>query len=141
MAFSTQAPILIAEDNADDAFLLVHRLRKAGVRNPTRVFVDGNELLAHLRHAHSVGEQPPCIVFLDLWMPECSGFDVLRAAQHEDALRHIPFVLMTGSERPSELDQAASSGAAAVLRKFPSLAMLAATVAQCQALPQYRAAV
>jgi CheY-like chemotaxis protein len=67
----------------------------------------------------------PCLVLLDLMMPEMTGSEFLDAARARGLLREIPVVLMTGS-RIYEMPV----GASALLRKPMSLRELRSLIAR-----------
>lgn len=77
-----QFPILIAEDDENDAIILERALRKVGFMNPVRFCRDGTEVISYLR-----GDEPyqdrsifpfPLIVITDLKMPKMGGIEVLK---------------------------------------------------------------
>ena len=121
-------PILITDDEADDAFLLEHRLRKAGVPNPILLFRDGDELLQYFAALPRSTEGKPLLLLLDLKMPMLDGFDVLAAVRTEARLRGLPVTVITSSTRPVDRDRALGAGADGFLEKFPSPAELAGVV-------------
>ena len=44
-------PILLAEDNEDDIFLMERAFKKAKLTNPLRIVSDGEQALAYLKRA------------------------------------------------------------------------------------------
>jgi CheY-like chemotaxis protein len=116
-------PILIADDDADDQFMLRRALEKSNVRNPIIAFNDGDDLLEYL---DAVPDAPPCLLFLDLNMPRLTGFDVLAHLQQR-RLAVTP-VVISGSEREEDIDRAKRLGAIDYLVKFPAPARLAEIV-------------
>src|SRR5678815_464198 len=90
-----QAPILIAEDDANDVFLLRRAFQKAGMCQPVVVLRNGQEVVDYLAQqrpaaAHS-DRNFPALMFLDLKMPLMDGFDAvsythLRAHETPDHL-------------------------------------------------------
>jgi signal transduction histidine kinase len=61
-------------------------------------------------------ELRPDLIFLDLVMPDLSGFEVLRRMQNCPDTRNIPVVIVTGREM-TEQQRASTSGVVAYLRK------------------------
>ena len=70
--------------------------------------------------AHKIRAAPPDVVVLDVVMPVESGIDLCRRLKAANETRHIPIVLLTGS------DLADTAGADALVRKpFSPLELLA----------------
>jgi two-component system chemotaxis response regulator CheY len=51
-------------------------------------------------------------VVSDINMPNLSGFDLLKAVKADDALKHVPVLLVTAEARKEDIVLAAQSGAA-----------------------------
>jgi two-component system response regulator len=128
-------PILITDDEADDAFLLEHRLRKAGVLNPILIFRDGDQLLQYFAETSQTPEAKPLLLLLDLKMPMLDGFDVLAAVRAQARLRGLPVTVITSSTRPVDRDRALGAGADEFLEKFPSDLELAGVVERASRHP------
>ena len=56
-------------------------------------------------------------VVSDINMPNMNGFDLLKAIKAEDALRHIPVLMVTAEARKEDIVLAAQSGAAGYIVK------------------------
>ena len=73
---------LIVEDQENDAFFLMHALKKAGLTNPAQVVEDGKEAIDYLSgegiYADRTIYPVPSVIFLDLKLPQVSGFEVLQ---------------------------------------------------------------
>ena len=54
------------------------------------------------------------MIFLDLMLPEMSGWEILRDLQADSATRDIPVILCSGL---NEVEEGLEAGAAACLRK------------------------
>jgi CheY-like chemotaxis protein len=90
---STQAStawILIVEDDSDFRDTLTDLLQIEGYR--VTQASNGREALAQLRK-----RTPPCIILLDLMMPEMNGWQFREEQLKDDRLREIPVVVMTAS--------------------------------------------
>lgn len=59
----------------------------------------------------------PDIVFTDLMMPEMDGFHVLDAAKSDDALKHIPIVVLTNLSTTDDANKVTVKGAAGIMVK------------------------
>jgi CheY-like chemotaxis protein len=121
-------PILIADDEADDVFLIQRRLKKAGVSNPILVFRDGEELLNFFGQMDARRDGMPLLLLLDLKMPLLDGFDVLAWMRAEARLRGLPVAVITSSTRGVDRDRAVAAGANEFYEKFPTENELAALV-------------
>jgi len=89
--------VLIVEDDHStrEAFLELARIigvEPIGARN-------GREALTHLR-----GGLRPCLIVLDIAMPEMDGFAFRREQLGDPALADIPVVVMTGGGWDVETD-------------------------------------
>ena len=101
---ATAIEILLVEDNPGDVRLTQEALRDAKVRNHLHVVSDGVEAMAFLRRqgAHT-GAPRPDLILLDLNLPKKSGREVLEEIKQDDALRHIPVVILTTSQAEQDV--------------------------------------
>ncbi len=105
--------ILMADDDPDDQELTRDALAHAHVVNEVRCVEDGQELLDYLRregkYAGPDADAPrPGIILLDLNMPRMDGREALAEIKSDDALCHIPVIILTTSK--DEEDVVASYG-------------------------------
>ncbi len=100
-------PILIAEDDENDAIILERALRKVGFANPFRFCRDGTEVLEYLR-----GEGPyqdrkkfpfPRMLITDLKMPKMGGIEILKWLYHHPSYNLIPKIVLTASKHASDV--------------------------------------
>ena len=126
-----QNVILVAEDDADDLYLLRRLLNKAGVKNPVVSCRNGDEVISFLRAAAANAEKAvrPCLVFLDIKMPKLDGFEVLRWIRKQTTLRTLPVVMLSGSDEPQDIARATELGANRYLIKHPSSDVIAELLA------------
>lgn len=114
MEFATQ-PILIVDDNDDDAFLMESLFGKLGITNPIRRVADGEEALAYFSGTGRYGNRGkfpfPALVLLDLNMPRRNGFEVLKWLKEQPGFRCIVVYILSASMRQVDVDQALSLGA------------------------------
>lgn len=95
--------ILLVEDNPGDVRLTREALKDAKVRNTLHVAMDGVQALAFLRKQGKYAAVPrPDLILLDLNLPKKNGREVLEEIKQDDALSHIPIVILTTSQ--AELD-------------------------------------
>ncbi len=96
--------ILLVEDNPGDVRLTKEALKDARVSNNLHVTMDGVEALAFLRKQGKHAAAPrPDLILLDLNLPKKNGREVLEEIKAEDALRHIPVVILTTSQAEQDV--------------------------------------
>jgi len=61
--------------------------------------------------------QPFDFVVSDINMPNMNGFELLQAIKADDALKHLPVLMVTAEARKEDIVQAAQSGAAGYIVK------------------------
>ncbi len=84
---SSSKLVLLVEDDESVKELLEFMVKKEGFRCATSA--DGEDAL---RQARSL---KPDLILLDLMLPRCGGFEVLRQLQEEDTAA-IPVIVVTG---------------------------------------------
>src|SRR5215468_8944283 len=109
------APVLVAEDDPNDVFLLRRAFQKAGVLNPLVVFHNGQEAIDYLSHAVTRSgldsNSGPVLLFLDLKMPLMDGFDVLTWLHARPGVKRMPVIVLTSSNQEKDIEQAKRLGA------------------------------
>jgi len=117
----TLETILLAEDDSDDVLQLGLALKEAGILNPLVVVPDGVEALDYFKGEGKYSDRAkfplPSLVLLDLHMPHMSGFEVLKWLRQDQALRHLPVVVLTASAMLTEVKTAYELGANSCLIK------------------------
>lgn len=95
------APILLVEDDKLDVKNVKRAFKTHGVTNPLFTVLNGEEALAFLRHEppyDQPGASPsPGVILLDLNMPVMGGLEFLHVYKQDDAIKHIPAVVLTTS--------------------------------------------
>jgi phosphoserine phosphatase RsbU/P len=84
---NSSSPILIVDDNADNRDLLSRILSKQGLS--TVMAENGQEAIDRLRSA------PIDLILLDIMMPVMGGIDALTLLKADEALRHIPVIVVS----------------------------------------------
>jgi CheY-like chemotaxis protein len=112
--------ILLAEDNANDAYLTMRALSLN--ESPSEVVLagDGAEVLDCLYRRgafQSRDDDSPTVVLLDLKMPKVNGLEVLRQIKTDAGLKKIPVVVFTSSREQADLAQSYQLGANAYVVK------------------------
>lgn len=99
--------ILLVEDNPGDVRLTEEALKESRISVNMRVAMDGMAALAMLRREGQYAGQPiPDLILLDLNMPKMDGRELLRQIKTDEALKHIPVVVLTTSAAEKDILQA-----------------------------------
>jgi CheY-like chemotaxis protein len=114
-------PILIAEDEDDEAYLLQRALKKAAISNPICLVKNGEQAIEYLAGAGSFTDRTqypaPLLVLLDLNMPKKSGFEVLAWIRTQPSLKGLAVDILSGSSREEDIERALLLGANLYLKK------------------------
>jgi CheY-like chemotaxis protein len=114
-------PILIVEDEADDAELLDYAFQKVGVENPRQILDNGEAAAAYIAGNGAFTDRSrfplPGLILLDLKLPLRSGFEVLEIIRADELARHIPVVVLTSSDNETDIQRAYRAGANSYLVK------------------------
>jgi signal transduction histidine kinase len=106
---SSDATILIVEDNPTNMGVLFNLLRKAKFRVLTAT--DGEEGLNHARLA------TPDLILLDVLMPGIDGFETCRLLKENPVTKDIPVIFMTALSETAEKLKGFDLGAADYITK------------------------
>lgn len=101
-----QGPIVIVDDDADDQYLYQKTLEKFQLSNPLLFFDNGLEALKYLKDSNS----DPFIIFCDINMPLMNGLQLREEMCKSSMLckKNTPFIFMSTSARPSDIEKATS---------------------------------
>jgi two-component system response regulator len=101
------ADILLVEDEANDAELVLAALKKRDISGDVVHLTDGDQFMDSIFYAslysswHDI--KIPKVILLDLKLKTVNGLDVLRLLKGDARARTIPVVVFTASEREIEL--------------------------------------
>jgi CheY-like chemotaxis protein len=112
--------ILLVEDNPADVKITQRALRESAVPVELIVVRDGQEAVDYLLRQppyDAVGWRSPDLILLDLNLPGMNGREVLERVRANDALRHVPVVVLTTSRRQEDVQQMYASGANTYIEK------------------------
>lgn len=90
-----QATVLLVEDSPTQALQARHVLEDAGYG--VCHVKSGEEAVVAAR------ESPPQLIISDVVMPGMSGYELCVAIKSDDALKHIPFILLTALDTPTDV--------------------------------------
>ena len=103
---TNQQPVTIVmiEDDEGHARLIERNIRRAGIANAVRHFLDGGTALDFL-FAHEEGPKAngPALILLDLNLPDMSGIDILRQIKENKYLKASPVVVLTTTDDSQEI--------------------------------------
>ena len=110
--------ILIVEDNEDHLALTLDALEDAGVSNPIHTAGTLREARAYLKGcSERTGDDLPCVILLDVRLPDGSGMDLLREIRQDPLLHLLPVVVLTSSDNTPDIHNAYQLGANSYLVK------------------------
>ncbi len=115
-------PVLLAEDDPNEVFLLRRAFTEAGITNPLVVAHNGKEAIEYLRGKGEFADRQehpePCLLLLDLKMPGMDGFDVLAWIQAQPVLHlTLPVIVITDSYNNADMERALALGARSLFVK------------------------
>ena len=123
-------PILIAEDDEDEALLLDHALKAIGISNPVLMVDNGEHVIAYLKGEGPFADRTtfplPGVLITDLKMPAVDGFELLEWLRHHPQFAIIPTLVFSNSAEPQDVQRAYALGANAYLVKPPEMEQLEA---------------
>jgi CheY-like chemotaxis protein len=104
------ALVMLIEDNADHAELIIRTLQEHRISNKVRHFFDGQTALDYLflrgEYADAAQNPRPHVILLDLRLPRVDGIDILKAIKRDESLKCIPVVILTTSEADKDVAKA-----------------------------------
>ncbi len=113
-------PVFIVEDNVDHLELTREALEEAGLQNRIDTAASVEEAMTYLRGCKAEGNGPPylpCVILLDIRLPDGSGMEVLRLAKQDPDLHPVPIVVLTSSADTPDIEKAYLLGANSYLVK------------------------
>ena len=111
-------PILLIEDNPDDAFITERAMTRGGIKNKLIVVNDGEMGINYLKKEGKFMDViSPILILLDLKMPKVDGFEVLKVIKKDKTLKKIPVIILTTSDRDKDIDRAFQLGCNSYLVK------------------------
>lgn len=127
--------LLLVEDDENDVLITRRALARAHIGNEMNVVRDGQQALDVLYAGAMSGRDSVGLVLLDLGLPKIDGREVLEKIWTDRRLRHIPVIVLTGSDGDEDMLRSYKSGALAYLRKPVQVDQLLRAIGD---LPGYR---
>ncbi len=110
--------IIMIEDDEGHARLIEKNIRRAGIANAIRHFVDGTTALDYLFHApDGPANNGPALILLDLNLPDMSGIDILGKIKADTRLKRTPVVVLTTTDDKQEIQRCYDLGANVYITK------------------------
>ena len=107
---TTDAALLVVDDNDDNRYTLTRRLNREGYKNLTMAG-NGREALDKLT------AQPFDLVLLDVMMPDMNGYEVLEQVKATPSLRDIPIIMISALDEVDSVIRCIELGAEDYLNK------------------------
>lgn len=108
-------PILIAEDDADDRYLLQTAFMEKGYSEKIDFVENGVELLNYLDNVYTNENLEvnalPGFILLDLNMPKKDGREVLKEIKQHPVFKKIPVIVFTTTKNEIEIKRCYELGA------------------------------
>ena len=122
--------ILIAEDDADDRFLLRSAFEENGYKDKLEFVENGVEMIEYLHRLAADNEVGlPRFILLDLNMPKKDGREVLKEIKQSPDLNKIPIIIFSTTNNEQEMRRCYELGANSYITKPNSFESLIKTVA------------
>ena len=124
--------ILVAEDDADDRFLMQTAFEEKGYEDKLEFVENGLELFSYLNEAQLSAKKDlmPRIILLDLNMPKKDGRQVLKEIKQHQVFKKIPIVVFTTTINEKEIMRCYELGANSYIVKPSTYDALLSTVEQ-----------
>ena len=110
MSSTTDLKFLVVDDFSTMRRIIRGLLKEMGCNNVDEA-EDGAVALTMLKNSHFD------FVVSDINMPNMNGFELLKAIKAEEALRHLPVLMVTAEARKEDIVLAAQTGASGYIVK------------------------
>jgi CheY-like chemotaxis protein len=98
--------IIMIEDDEGHARLIEKNIRRAGISNDIRHFLNGTSALDYLYNSpDGPAVNGPALILLDLNLPDMSGTEILSRIKGDGPLRRTPVVVLTTTDDKVEIQR------------------------------------
>ena len=109
------APVLYVEDDPNDVFFMQRAFHKTSALPPLQVVTHGQQALDYVEGRGIFTDRDryplPCLILLDLNLPQISGFEVLRRLRAHPVWRDLPVAIVSSSDLQQDIEKAKQLGA------------------------------
>ncbi|TMO88486.1 response regulator [Pseudoalteromonas spongiae] len=105
--------LILIDDDPDEAYIMRQALKKVDDEKTLTHFDDGREFVASIDGFSNSNS----LVLLDLNMPQCGGFDVLKLIKKNKNATNLPVVIYSNSNSPHDIELSYQYGANSYVRK------------------------
>ena len=108
--------ILLVEDNAEDAELIIRELKRHHFANNLVHVRDGEDALDFIFKTGKLSGLEeisfmPKVILLDINMPKMNGMQVLEKLKSDERTKKVPVVILTSSKEDPDIRQCTALGA------------------------------
>lgn len=115
-------PVMIVEDSEVDYETARRALKRFDSTIETLWCQSAEDAIDALSGAEAAAEPLPALIFMDINMPGAGGIAFLKKVKSgESSLKFLPVVMLSSSERQSDIDSCYSAGANGYLVKSADL--------------------
>ena len=98
--------IVMIEDDEGHARLIERNIRRAGISNHVRHFLDGTSALEYIFDGQDGPSlNGPALILLDLNLPDMSGTEILAKIKSVPHLKRTPVVVLTTTDDKTEIQR------------------------------------
>ena len=106
MTSNQPVTIVMIEDDEGHARLIERNIRRAGISNHVRHFLDGTSALDYIFNGQDGPTlNGPALILLDLNLPDMSGTEILAKIKSAPQLKRTPVVVLTTTDDKAEIQR------------------------------------
>ncbi len=105
--------VMIVDDNPADREIISIVFKEMGRKEKLEFAQSGSDALQLLQMSGDL----PALILLDLKLPGISGIETLHQIRTDERLKHVPVVIVSGSDHPQARKEVLEAGADSYLYK------------------------